>query len=64
MHRHFVVEKSGIYNREKDYCDSYIQLDNKNIHSWTHRLWVVETYNLWEGEMEYTDSMIEIQCSL
>ena len=57
MHRLFVVQQSSIYEHEKEYCDSYIEDDNKNIHSWTHRLWAVETFNLWEGEMEYTDSI-------
>ena len=55
MHRCFCVELSGNYSLEKEYCDSYIRMDNKNIHSWSHRLWVVQTYNLWDGELEYTD---------
>ena len=56
MHRLFVVKESGIYDKEKDFCDSYIMLDNKNIHAWTYRLTIVETYNLWEDELDYTDS--------
>lgn len=56
MHRHFLVELSGNDSREKEYCDSYIKLDNKNIHAWTHRQWVIKTFNAWDGEMEYTDS--------
>ena len=55
MHRRFCVELSENYSLEKEYCDSYIKMDNKNIHSWSHRLWVVQTYNLWDGELEYTD---------
>ena len=58
MHRMFLVEISNSYANEKEYCDSYIRLDSKNIHSWTYRHWVVKKYNLWEGEMEYTESML------
>ena len=43
--------------KEKDYCESYICLDHKNIHSWTYRHWVVEKFGLWEKELEYTDSV-------
>lgn len=53
----FLVEISNSYANEKEYCDSYIRLDSKNIHSWTYRHWVVEKYDLWEGEMEYTESI-------
>ena len=56
MHRHFLVQLSGNYSREKDYCDSYIALDNKNIHAWTHRQWIIQTFDQWDGEMEYTAS--------
>ena len=56
MHRHFLVKLSGNYSKEKDYCDSYIILDNKNIHAWTHRQWIITTFNQWDGEMEYTAS--------
>ena len=56
MHRRFLVGFSGDFSREKDFCDSYIICDNKNIHSWTHRMWVVETFQQYEGELEYTDS--------
>ena len=62
MHRQFLVEISNCYKNEKEYCDSYIKLDNKNIHSWTYRHWVVEKFNLWEGEMEYTESIEFVYC--
>ena len=57
MHRQFLVEISNRYEKEKDYCESYICLDHKNIHSWTYRHWVVEKFGLWEKEQEYTDSV-------
>ena len=44
MYRKFLVEYSGVYQNEKDYCDSYISEDNKNIHSWSHRLFSVSIY--------------------
>ena len=57
MYRKFLVEYSGVYQKEKDYCDSYIAEDNKNIHSWSHRIWVVQHFDLYDGELAYTDSI-------
>lgn len=58
MHRLFVVKESGIYQKEKEFCDDYLMSDSKNIHTWTYRHMIVETFDLWEGELEYTDSMV------
>ncbi|KAK8826583.1 hypothetical protein WA538_006043 [Blastocystis sp. DL] len=56
MYRRFLVECSGCYEHEKEFCDTYIQSDNKNIHSWTYRKWIVDTFGLFDGELEYTES--------
>ena len=50
-----MVEFTGEYHREKQFCDDYITLDNKNIHSWSHRIWIVQQFNQYEGELEYTE---------
>ena len=57
-HRKVIVEKSQIFNKEKDILNLIFENEPKNFHAWCHRIWVVRRFNITENELEWVDEMI------